>query len=703
MRGLFAITKAEFIKIFKKPTVYIMAFVLVLCCVLSLFLYSPTNRNDFRVKLSDENATINYNLFMQNTGADNKGAYDKTINTANISYDYVSKIQQLNKEISYAVINFSNAVESLTTTTPVKKEKLIEFLQTINNCYTPPAEGDVLNNVPYYTYLTTLKNIKGDVIFTKDQAVVSSIISQTNSLISNNATNEDLQNYFIINKSVEKLNTAKNNYVDYINVVIGSVLTDLGEEHKNFINTIQQDLEYGSSQLSEKQDKHLNNIKTLIVNYKTIIDKLTEPSYPIGLMDKEDYEAFIKNYTRVYKLIEKVEKTKEAGKGYAFKEKKECATALSTDSYKAQFNTAYKQLTFVDVNNSDTLEHLKNYKEQTAKNAEVIFNKIVALKNEGTTTNICEQITNYKMLSVTYNQLVSDTMTQLISQDLSNSQIKNLHNYELKDYNEYQIKERISSNEFCLKENKYLNTYLTPFTFNTASEFKTNMYDYMYFSIKICMLLIVIFTMFMLASILSAEQDQGTIKLLLVRPFNRGKILSAKMLAIFFFSLCFLALSTIISAVGGYFMFGLPQLSEVLLIFNGTTTFTLAPIWVMALFLLSCILDIVFYLILATLLSVCFKSYIGSVTTSLIVVVVSMVVSIFLTNTPIYAFMPFTCISLFRFFGNAFVPTGSEFINYFFLTPISSGMSIYSSILISGLFSIIIYIVAFQIFRKRDF
>ena len=229
------------------------------------------------------------------------------------------------------------------------------------------------------------------------------------------------------------------------------------------------------------------------------------------------------------------------------------------------------------------------------------------------------------------------------------------------------------------------------------------MYDYMYFAIKICTLLIIIFTMFMVASIISSEQDNGTIKLLLVRPYSRGKILSAKLIATFFFSLCFMLFSVVITIVGGILIYGLPATASVLATFNATTTFTINPAILMLIFVVSCLFDIIFYLILSAMLSVVLRSYVSTITTSMLLVVIVIVLSALLPSSLIYTFLPFTSLSLFRFFGNSFIPVGSEIINMFFLTPISPSMTIWSSMIVSGLFAIIMYVIAFTVFKKRDF
>ena len=299
--------------------------------------------------------------------------------------------------------------------------------------------------------------------------------------------------------------------------------------------------------------------------------------------------------------------------------------------------------------------------------------------------------------------MVEDKFTQVTTSNLSLGEIKDLQNYTFEDFSKYELKERISKNNFYLNTNTYSTDYLNVFAFNVNSDTKTNMYDYMYFAIKICTLLIIIFTMFMVASIISSEQDNGTIKLLLVRPYSRGKILSAKLLATFFFSLCFMLFSVVITIVGGILIYGLPATSSVLATFNATTTFTINPAILMLIFVVSCLFDIIFYLILSAMLSVVLRSYVSTITTSMLLVVIVIVLSALLPSSLIYTFLPFTSLSLFRFFGNSFIPVGSEIINMFFLTPISPSMTIWSSMIVSGLFAIIMYVIAFTVFKRRDF
>ena len=206
----------------------------------------------------------------------------------------------------------------------------------------------------------------------------------------------------------------------------------------------------------------------------------------------------------------------------------------------------------------------------------------------------------------------------------------------------------------------------------------------------------------MIANLITSETDSGTIKLLLIRPYKRGTVLFGKILATFFFSLSFLLLSFVISMVAGYFMFGLPSIESVLVTFNASKTFLIKPLYLILLFFVSCAGDILFYLIIALTISVLFKSYIGAISTSLIVYVGSMVVGSFLSNSIVYAYLPFTNISWFRFFGGEIMGTESG-IGALLSSPVHSFQNIYLSIGISTIFSLVLFIITFISFKRRDF
>jgi len=280
--------------------------------------------------------------------------------------------------------------------------------------------------------------------------------------------------------------------------------------------------------------------------------------------------------------------------------------------------------------------------------------------------------------------------------------MKDAKNIDLSDFNEYNNKNNIAQLRYQLEKNIYSNEIGGTFSLNQTITTKENMLDFTYYALKICTMLIIIFTVMMIANLITSETDSGTIKLLLIRPYKRSTILFGKILATFFFSLSFLLFAFVVSLIAGFFMFGAPTVSQVLVTFNASKTFLINPFLLILLFFLSCAGDILFYLIVALTVSVLFRSYIGAISTSLIIYVGSLVVGSLLSNAAVYAYLPFTNISWFRFFGGEIMP--SKFgLSTILASPVHSFQNIWLSIGISVGFSIILSIITFITFKRRDF
>ena len=285
------------------------------------------------------------------------------------------------------------------------------------------------------------------------------------------------------------------------------------------------------------------------------------------------------------------------------------------------------------------------------------------------------------------------------------NQIKKLSGYEnLKNYNEYQIEERIELNEYFIKNNTYPDNYLMPFGFNEKSGTETNAYDFMYFTLRICVIFIIVFTILLVTSNITQEQDNGTIKLLLIRPFSRSKIISAKLLTTMLFSICFILFAAIISFIAGLALFG-GTTTQVICVLNASRVVQLAPTTLMFINVLCLIVEVLFFAILAFALSILVKSYAGSLSTSIIIFILSLGLNILLGSSIVYAFIPFANIDFFKYFGNAFAYTNTSenIFKSMLCTEIASNMTFWSSFAIYLVIALILIAVSHSVFRKRDF
>lgn len=89
-----------------------------------------------------------------------------------------------------------------------------------------------------------------------------------------------------------------------------------------------------------------------------------------------------------------------------------------------------------------------------------------------------------------------------------------------------------------------------------------SMWNFAYDNIEIFVSLIIMFAVIIAAGSISGEFSKGTIKLLLVRPINRSKILLSKYVASLMFSFIMLVISVVLLLVIGVIFFGFEAPSQ---------------------------------------------------------------------------------------------------------------------------------------------
>ncbi len=696
MRGVFRITRAEFNKIFKKPTVYIMAFVLVFACLISLFTFKPTIRTDNRVKLADENAASNYNTFYSTTGNETKENYDKSIADA----DYIIKCYYENNKFYSNITELENGIISSLSNLESENSD-VEDSQTIKDNLKTLSQyfdktDEYYTNLKYFNSFLSAKSLKnGDSYILNQQNKIADIYNSIEKL--NNA--KVIVDTFKNNDYLKTLSTVCESYRGYIPYVLNSIIDDIKEQDTLFKSYLIKIAGTTNPAVSAEEElRVLNKLTTKLEEYKALVDEIITKDNRVALIsikDKEKLDIIVKRVVDITTLnnYEKSNKTK----------RQEVATKLNNDNYINQLYAFNQILQYVDYSDENVVKELTTVQKYKDANQKVILDKITELKTDTTTSRINEQITSYKLMSSTYNNLVEEISIKNITKALTGSEIKNLYSYDLKTYNEYTENTLITYNTYYLKNNIYSNSYLNNFSYNQTIDYDTSAYDYIFSTLKICTLLTIIFTMMMSAYLISSECDSGTIRLLLMRPFNRGKILSAKMLATLFFSLCFMLLSLVITIIGGLATFGLPAMSKMLVVFNSTFIFEASPIIMLLIYVFTAILDIIFYLIISYFVSIVFKSFAASISTSFITILLSIVLGISLSSTIAYAFIPFTNTSWFRFFGLQNASSSQNILETILATPVQSNMNIWISFVILGLTCAVLYLITYTTFKKRDY
>ncbi len=252
----------------------------------------------------------------------------------------------------------------------------------------------------------------------------------------------------------------------------------------------------------------------------------------------------------------------------------------------------------------------------------------------------------------------------------------------------YNLKQEITIGDYFLKNNTFGYEYLSAFNFNTNSGTETNAFDFAFFAMQILSALIILFIIYFACGIISGEQNTGTLKMTAIRPYSRNKLYSGKLLACFNVALILMTISLVASFAVGIACFGFTT-QKVLLVVNASKVLVVSPIWVMLIHFISLLIDILFYLLLAVLISMIIKPTTISTAITSSIFIISTIISGLVTSSWI-RFIPSLNVGLYKFFTVSKVGMFSYSIGPS-LNMIQSLIIIFASIIIFDMISRIIF------------
>ncbi|MEH7418541.1 ABC transporter permease [Neobacillus drentensis] len=197
-----------------------------------------------------------------------------------------------------------------------------------------------------------------------------------------------------------------------------------------------------------------------------------------------------------------------------------------------------------------------------------------------------------------------------------------------------------------------------------------------------------VFIIIIAAGIVASEFNWGTIKLLLIRPINRTKILFSKYVTVLLFALLMLAIMFIFSSMLGAILFGMPEKAVPYLnYYNGRVTEQNMVVHLLVYYGLSSI-DMIMLVTMAFMISAVFRN--SSLAIGL---------SLFLLFTG----GQFTALLAMKFDWAKYVLfANTDLIQYFEGTPLVEGMTIPFSIIMLVIYFALFQFLAFYVFQKRD-
>lgn len=334
---------------------------------------------------------------------------------------------------------------------------------------------------------------------------------------------------------------------------------------------------------------------------------------------------------------------------------------------------------------------------------------ILAFKSENASSNDLDlikefksKILKYKLYAINLNNLVKHTILDSGLEQFSDNEIQNF--YVIKDgtyTTKYKIHETKLIYEYYLNNNKTELDFANPLSFETTSGFETTGYDFMYFALSLCSFVIIAYILFLGAGMIAGEQTNGTLKQLAIRPYSRQKLFLAKLLSTVLVGIIFLVISFVITLIIGGVLYGLSSL-PMLLAFNSTTVSSVNPITLLIILFFCLLLQIIFYAVLSLSISTLFKSNSGSIVVSIIIYVVSIVLSMFITSLGFLKFLPFVNVNLFGYFGSNIVYSANNIIARMFTASIPNDFSFYTSLTLMLSFTVVLYVITSVVFSKRD-
>ena len=702
MTSTFRLTRAEFKKIFKRASVYIMALLLVVAVLVSVYLFKPLTTEDKTINYGADLTVENYyDTFFNKDLANSKKGIDTIFENAENMYNYYSNSshRELKIEENYNdVILSMNELKSVTDPN-LKTVKYNAFKANLQAFYDNFIDFKLLEQYPHIYYSTE---------FVADGQTSNYYLSTYSKNIQNllEATKDtskdadDIIQIYDTNKYENRLLLDKQNAINYIRPTLYSLALNITNAYNDFNVSYNSG---GSSPALENMEKYRKQLLTNVTTFQTYFNKLVDnEDFPIVLINKvlkEDISSHID--IAIEALSAPVfNGTTRPMSDYA-NLKQNLDNNDTANYFTKMFADNTNNISQVRIKAPVTAEFSKVLKKVTT-NQETIINNIKEKRTDESIKNIQKSITDYSLLAESYKTYMEDRTKLALSENYRSDVFTKLYGYNLKDFNIYEIQERITKNMYYIDNNIYENSFNQNFSLMQASNTEPNALDFMYFAMEICTVLIIVFAMMMMCNLITSETESGTIKLLLVRPYKRSKIITAKLLATIFFVLIFTLFSALISFAGGYFLYGL-DLSNVLVIINSNTPVVMSPIVLMLINILSQILDILFYVLLAMMISIVFKNYAGSISFSLVLILITYTLNMLFGGAFWYSLLPGPNLHLFKYFGNAFVSVSDSMPVNILITPIQSTMSLWYSLLILASYSLVSIVVSYAVFNKRDF
>lgn len=501
-------------------------------------------------------------------------------------------------------------------------------------------------------------------------------------------------------KSVENY-TIKESTNEYTQKEYISSLTDKFEEVYKTYQDCATDSSY-QAHINTTRENLVASLEKLNAAIENALINTQNGSFTI-LTSKENYTNYKSSYNTVLEWA-KINVEKNNLKTHLI----EFETKYKSNYYSSLNNFKYPSLSeeFIETYTKNISGSKLNILNQRLDN---ISNEISALYNQASADNNINIKSASKMdeLANLYVN-TADTFVNLVKYELLTNAFSNVSSTEelntlyLSDFSSYNSKSLLVRYKYMFDNNKSEFDYAKPLTIGVSSNNETNGYDYTYFILKVFFFVIIVYAIMSACHSVAGEIKEGSMRYLAIRPVSRTNMLLGKWLSIVLVSVILMLFSLVISLCVGFAVYGFTG-KEILTIFNGSYAFTIHPLGMIGIYLISMLFELLIYSLIAMLLSVLFKSDLMSMTILLVVYLLNTLLPMFVQGSNTWlAFYPFSHISLYSFFGSSVYAVQSNFFNLIFGAKIYATSHIALSLSVIILLIIGLILLSCKLFKKKE-
>lgn len=365
-----------------------------------------------------------------------------------------------------------------------------------------------------------------------------------------------------------------------------------------------------------------------------------------------------------------------------------------------------------DIQAKISLKELADAKEiilkvQTYLNNELYTKIADEAEDEKVSVDVVkEDATRYHLICKQVSSYITNLLLKLSLSGMSDGQINSLYiNNSLKssdsgDIYTYKLNEALVMDKYLLTHSPILasNDYSSALSASVSSGESVSAFDFTYYGLGICSIVLIIFSVLFGAGMVAGEQSNGTLRMLMIRPFSRHKIISSKIISTVLFGAIFILFATLILFISGAIMYDV-DMTPILFVFNASVVLTMSPILYLLIFIILMILKIYIYTLISVTISVLFRSNVGAVLVSVLLYVTTTILGVACADTLWLAYLPAGNFDLFKYFGGSLVGANSVMS---LSTPILHGVGMIFSVIYTIVVIGLLEFLTHYVFKKRE-